>query len=227
MGGTARRRTVPTHTPKNQLTKTWEQSPETQHHNHSNNRQQPTATQIATTRVGQQRMKKWRSCYTAWNNNGAATKQWCTVITFRNLVALVFCLSVLYAGVHILSCSSKLFSRILKISFHILHGNRSKKLLSKVDLREKSDRLEEIEVGARPGAVEERSKRGNKGGEGNVESTGNSEREGEGNERAHPVAGEAEKDEGEEGTRGEEKRQESRRETKEGQGASTARESRS
>ena len=44
----------------------------------------------------------------------------------------------------------------------------------KVDLREKRDRSEETQVGARPGAVEERSKRWNKGGEENVESTGNS-----------------------------------------------------
>ena len=95
----------------------------------------------------------------------------------------------------------------------------------KVDLRETSDRSEETEVGAGPGAVEERSKRRNKGGEENVESTRNSAREGEGNEGAHPVAREAKKDEGEEGTRGEEKGQETTRETEEGQGANTARES--
>ena len=53
MGGTTRRRNVPTPTPKDQLTKTWEQSLGTQHHNHGHNRRQPIASRITTTRVGQ------------------------------------------------------------------------------------------------------------------------------------------------------------------------------
>ena len=59
--------------------------------------------------------------------------------------------------------------------------------------------------------MEERSKRRNRGGEENVERTGNSARKREGNEGGHPVAGEVEKDKGEERTRREEKRQESTR----------------
>ena len=69
--------------------------------------------------------------------------------------------------------------------------------------------------------MEQRSTRWNEEAEKNIESAGNSAREGEGNEGAHVVEGEAEKDEGEEGTRGEEKRQETTRETEEGQGANT------
>ena len=92
------------------------------------------------------------------------------------------------------------------------------KAMVKVDLREKRDRSEETQVGAGPGAVEERSKRRKEGGEKTVESTGNNAGEGEGNERAHPVSAKF-------GTRGEEKRQESTRETDEGQGTSIARES--